>query len=301
METFTTRPWLRAAGFSDDELRRALRDGDLTPLRRGAYVAGAPPEFADDRHRLLVRAAREQLVPHAVFSHVSAALVHGLDLWRTPLERVHVTRARAYGGRRGHGVHVHVAPLSADEIVELDGALVTSAARTVADVARMLPFEQAVVVADSALHKELVDHEQLAEALARVKGWPGAPAARRAVWFADGRSESVGESRSRVRLAAHGLAPVELQFSVALPGGRVAVTDFAWPERRTVGEFDGQVKYGRFLRPGEDPGEAVFREKRREDAVRAEGQAMHRWTWDDLEAFAPVAARLRRTLGSRTP
>lgn len=73
------------------------------------------------------------------------------------------------------------------------------------------------------------------------------------------------------------------------------------PEQRTVAEFDGKVKYGRLRRPGEDPGEAVFREKRREDAVRAADQAVVRWTWHDLDDFAPTAAHLRRTLRSRTP
>src|SRR5688500_6418061 len=73
MDTFTTRPFLLASGLSSDEVRRALRDGDLTPVRRGAYLTGPPPEFADARHLLLLRAAREHLVPEAVASHVSAA------------------------------------------------------------------------------------------------------------------------------------------------------------------------------------------------------------------------------------
>jgi hypothetical protein len=55
--------------------------------------------------------------------------------------------------------------------------------------------------------------------------------------------------------------------------------------------------YGRFLKPGEEPGDAVFAEKRREDALRAEGLMVVRWTWADLSAFAPVAARLRTALG----
>lgn len=302
MDTLTLRPWLRAAGVGDDELRRALRDGDLTLLRRGAYVAGPMPEFADARHLLLLRAAREHLVPQAVVSHVSAALLWGIDLWRSPLDRVHVTRARPYGGRRGSRVHVHVSPLEPEEITLVEGVAVTSPARTVVDVARMLPFEQAVVAADAALRSDVVDHDQLADAAARAKGWPGAPAARRAVLFADGRSESVGESRSRVRLALAGLAPRELQWPVFDAQGRgLGLTDFAWPERRTVAEFDGEIKYGRLLRPGEEPGDAVFREKRREDAIRDENWSMIRWTWPDLDTFDETVRKLRRILTSRTP
>jgi hypothetical protein len=87
-------------------------------------------------------------------------------------------------------------------------------------------------------------------ALDRARGCPGVPVARRVVAFADGRSESVGESRSRVAIAAAGLPPPELQWSMRLDHG-MAYTDFAWPELRTVGEFDGRVKYGRLLRPGQ--------------------------------------------------
>ena len=63
---------------------------------------------------------------------------------------------------------------------------------------------------------------------------------------------------------------------------------------RTVGEFDGRVGYGRLLRPGQDPGDAVFREKLREDALHDEGLHVVRWTWQELDSFASVAERLRR-------
>ena len=49
-----------------------------------------------------------------------------------------------------------------------------------------------------------------------------------------------------------------------------------------IGEFDGKVKYGRLLRPGQDPGDAVFDEKRREDAIRDEDWGVTRWTWSEL-------------------
>ena len=79
-------------------------------------------------------------------------------------------------------------------------------------------------------------------------------------------------------------------------GELIGYTDFGWPQLRTVGEFDGQVKYGRLLRPGQEPGDAVFAEKLREDRLRDQGLSVVRWTWSDLARFAPVADRLRRAL-----
>jgi hypothetical protein len=43
-------------GWSDDELHRLVTRGELTRLRRGAYVNGTLPVGAADTHRLLIRA-----------------------------------------------------------------------------------------------------------------------------------------------------------------------------------------------------------------------------------------------------
>ena len=87
------------------------------------------------------------------------------------------------------------------------------------------------------------------------------------------------------------IPPPVLQHDVPELGVR---TDLYWEEFRTVGEFDGKAKYGRGLRPGQDPGEAVYREKRREDALRDLGLQVVRWTWDRLSPFDAPAERLRR-------
>ena len=75
--------------------------------------------------------------------------------------------------------------------------------------------------------------------------------------------------------------------------------DFCWEEYATVGEFDGRVKYGRLLRPGQDPGDVVFAEKRREDELRDLGREVARWVWDELETFDAVAARIHRAFARR--
>lgn len=70
--------------------------------------------------------------------------------------------------------------------------------------------------------------------------------------------------------------------------------DFGWEEYRTVGEFDGAVKYGRLLKTGERPGDVVYQEKLREDAIRDAGWQVVRWTWDDLKDPDAIADKLRR-------
>ncbi len=103
---------------------------------------------------------------------------------------------------------------------------------------------------------------------------------------------SPGESRSRVAMARLGLPPPVLQWEVRRGGVLLGEVDFAWPELGKVGEFDGFVKYGRLLRPGQVPADVVFAEKVREDAIRAEDLGMTRWIWSEIDDFTAVAKRL---------
>ena len=154
-----------------------------------------------------------------------------------------------------------------------------------------------MVVLDAALALELVSQPALAGCVEAVAGTRGSRAAARAVGLADARSESVGESRSRVLLHRLGLAPSTLQRPIHSGSGLLlGRADFAWEEERVVGEFDGRVKYGRALRPGQDPGDAVFEEKRREDAFRDESWGVVRWTWSDLVPGTIVGERVHRAL-----
>jgi hypothetical protein len=95
------------------------------------------------------------------------------------------------------------------------------------------------------------------------------------------------------RVQGAGLPTPELQGPV--PGTPYEV-DFAGPDLATVGEFDGRVEYGRTAAPGRDRGEVAFGEKRREDVLRDRTLWVVRWTWIDLDAFDPIAHRLRHRL-----
>ncbi len=84
------------------------------------------------------------------------------------------------------------------------------------------------------------------------------------------------------------------QFEVFHPSGRLAGrTDWAWPERKLLGEFDGKEKYLRLRKPGETVTEAVLREKQREDVLRElTGWSFIRLVWADLFKGEKTAARV---------
>jgi len=296
--TFTRRT-AALRGEGDALLARRIRSADLTRVRRGAYVDTGELSATSrvGRHLVLIEAAVDALGSGEVFSHVSAAVLHGLPVWDVPLDRIHVTKPRTSGGHRNARLHTHVAPLDPEDLTTVGGRLVTSPARTVVDLARSTTFEQGVSVADAALHTGLVQWADLEAELAKVHRRHGAAMARRTVAFASPLSESVGESRSRVLMELHGVPrPIEQFEVVGASGESLGRADFAWERGRLVGEFDGYVKYEKFLRPGERPGEVVFREKLREDRFRENGSMVLRWVWADFSRPEMLARRLRHAI-----
>ena len=295
---------LREAGYGDAEIDRMRRSGMLVTVRRGVYRRGGATEASAAAHALRCRAAIPSLATEAVFGHVTAGLLLDLPMWHVPLDRLHVIRDRPGGGRLRPGLHVHIASLPDDDVVELGGIRMTSAARTVADLARTLPAEQSLIAADGALHMAVkaaranrhvpgaTTKDDVVAVLARFAGRRGSAAAGRLIAFADPRCESPGETRSRYCMHLAGLPRPVTQWTVP---GTTHRCDFAWPELGVVGEFDGRVKYTRgFLRPGESIEEVVWREKRREDEIRDTGRTVVRWIWSEIGDT--MVARLRHRL-----
>ncbi|MGA9869749.1 MAG: hypothetical protein WBQ44_01180 [Rhodococcus sp. (in: high G+C Gram-positive bacteria)] len=281
---FVTRAAALTAGYSDNEFTRLATRGDIRRVTTGIYLPRDvyDAQSATQLHRLRAVATVRGRRDHSV-SHVSAAVMHGLTMWNTDLTAVHLTAARATGGRRSRELHVHTG--RADELVSTIGTTpVTSLARTVVDTARWVDLDHAVVIGDSALRSGSVGPADLDVVLEHSARLHNIAAARRAVSRMNALSESAGESLSRLRMADHGMPAPELQYTIPHLGFRV---DFFWRQLRTVGEFDGMGKYGG--RP-----EQLAAEKTREDAMRDDGYEVFRWVWKDLWNFAEVVMRFER-------
>lgn len=280
-------------GETDSQLRSRRQSGELVQVARGSYLRQAVLSELDavSRHRVRVAAVVHRHSGEVVVSHVSAAALHGYDLWKAPLDAVYLTHSGPGNGERRQGVHRHREQLAASEIVSVGEHLVTSPARTIADLARSVDWRSAVVTGDCALHRGLPP-DALTTAVAVARGRHGAPNARRALALMDGRSESVGESLSRLKIHELRLPAPDLQKKVWDSAGNfLGRTDFYFPGLAVVGEFDGKVKYGKYLKPGQSASDAVYLEKVREDRIRGTGLVVVRWIWDDL--WRPQTLRRR--------
>ena len=74
----------------------------------------------------------------------------------------------------------------------------------------------------------------------------------------------------------------------------VGRADFGWEELRTLGEFDGKMKYSELVRPDQTAADVVYAEKCREDALRDLGWQVVRWGWTDLKDPPELRRRLER-------
>ncbi|MFW5472639.1 hypothetical protein ACOCJ5_04955 [Knoellia sp. CPCC 206450] len=161
------------------------------------------------------------------------------------------------------------------------GLAVTPVARTLVDLARTEELQDSVAACDHALHHRLCTWGDLLHEVAGLEpGARGRARAQLAVDLADSRSMSVGESLSRVQMFRLNLPRPRLQVRVEDAAGLVGYCDFGW--EGVMGEFDGRKKYG--LVAGMDLREAervLWREKQREDRIRARGRRMARWVWAD--------------------
>jgi Transcriptional regulator, AbiEi antitoxin len=273
-------------GETDRTLAGAVREGVLVRLRRGFY---APADIyaaanAAAKHVLHARAAIAGQRGRVALTGVSAAALHGFDIYDTSLDVVHLVRLDNGSTRTEAGIMHHGSRRDIEEELGLyDGILASIPARAVWEVGCRSSLEGGVVTADSALHQRPELKEALDALRDRFALFPGSVKGRTVIRLADGRSDSPGESVTRVQYYRYGIAIPDLQFDVIDDRGvLIGTADFYWDDFRHLGEFDGKMKYQKLLRPGESPSDCVFREKRREDAMRADARGMSRFVWSEV-------------------
>jgi hypothetical protein len=283
-------------GYDDNHLARLVKAGAITRIRQGAYAASEVWRSLDerDRHLLLVEAVGKQYDDDIAFSHDSGVLVLGGPDHRLDLAAVNITHFDQRGARRAAGVVHHRGECRLLDVTRVDAGWCTSPARTVLDVAMKHGLEVGVVVADDFLRRGLTTHADLAQLYRQVMHWPGALILRLVISLATGKAESVGESLGWLLFRNQSVPRPRQQFEVFHPSGHLAGrTDWAWPERRLLGEFDGKRKYLRDRRPGESIEECVMREKAREDLLRElTDWRFIRLVWADLYQPKRTAERV---------
>ncbi|MEV6754837.1 hypothetical protein [Streptomyces sp. NPDC051214] len=190
-------------------------------------------------------------MPGLVASHRSAARLWGIEVLREELEFTD-----PLGAGRKTGARVHWLPLPPAEITVVGDLRVTTVARTLADLLRRGPREDAVVALDSALSSRRYGGRQwrgpliggLDTVAAALDSPPvarsaGAVRARRWLTLADAEAGSPAETVARLRMRDAGLRP-ESQARILTPTGRLLRPDFFFREEGVVVEIEGYAYHG---------------------------------------------------------
>lgn len=285
-----------AAGLTSDQVRQRVRSGSWTRIARGAYLPQGPvgleslDEYARLRvghvHRAIAAADRNRAT---VIAYATALLVHQLPVLDVP-QLVQLGAPPGHWTGRRSGMNIRRLDLAEEDVMRLR-APVTTPARTWTDVSRRGTLADALVAGDAGLRRGVFTRDELISAVAAAEGRPGWRRLAVAVDLVGGIRETPLESASFAYFVNNGITLPACQVVIRRAGRFLARVDFLWddPDRgvRVVGESDGVLKYA-------ERGEA-WREKVREDEIRADGYGFVRWGMADLRT-GRLANRLRDAL-----
>lgn len=278
MEVLTRDELVRVAG-GEASARRVIRDGDWVRVLRNAYV----PRGTTDDLRTRLAALRLVLPPDVAVAGRAALWLVGVPLLDGHAVDVVMPRGRHLVARPG--VLPRAALVPDEELCEVGGLLVVSAARLVVDLARRGPLVEAVVCGDAALRAGVTDVALVRDSLDRARGLRGVEAARACVQHLEPRSESPMETRLRL-FAMSGRRDLEVQRDLYDEHGHVGRGDLCVDG--VVLEFDGRA--ARL-----DPGVFVA-ERRRQVRIAELGLELRRYTAPDVyrRSGTDLAAELDR-------
>ena len=265
------------------ELDGAVAAGEIARLARGRYAMPTGAEARQAAHAL------------AGVAHLRSAAAHWgwLMKWQPRRPEVAVPRGRKVSLDAQLRFQVSWRSLDRDRVVD---GWVTSRVATVLDCAALLPFDEALSVADSALASGTVTRSELRSAAA---GWPrrGRARVQRVVREANPLAANPFESSLRaIALDVPGLTVV-LQHRIDVGGAFLARVDLADVRLRIVLEADSFEFHGER--------QLLERDCRRYDELTVDDWLVLRYSWSQemtkpqwvrsvlLRAVALRTARLR--------
>ncbi len=220
--------------------------------------------------------------PGAALSHVAAGVHLALLQERGP--RIDVTVPGSGGRRRRNALIIHRSALPDADVTVKDGVAVTTAARTLIDLADVMPRRRLERAFDEAAYLRLD-----LSGIAPRRGRQGAGLLAQVL-----ERHTPGSTRTRSELEERMLSLCD-RFRLPTPEVNVTIqgyeVDFVWRERRLVVEVDGWAAHG--------TRRAFERDRQRDADLVAAGWRVLRVSWERLAAEPVwVAERLAEALAA---
>jgi very-short-patch-repair endonuclease len=275
------RKQVREAGLSRREIERRIEAGWFVRQYDGVYAVG---HTALTYHSCLIAAVYAS-GDEALASHRAAGKLWGILRGSQPIE---ITAPRSREPKQGFILH-RSRLIHEEDRALIDNIPVTSLARTLVDLADVLPEERLANAVNEAEMKGLFDLSPVERVLERLPGRKGRHKLTR-VLAAYRPVQPV--FRSRNERFVHDLCREH-----GLPTPRVNTwvhsqeVDFYWPEAGLALEFDGGAVHRTT--------KAFYEDRERDRALAARGIHVVRAT--DRDDPATLAKELRAILSVRTP
>jgi hypothetical protein len=258
---------LAERGLSARAVSHRVASGRMHRVHAGVYAIGHAPLTRDGWYMAAVLACGRD----SALSHRSAAAKR--ELRATSRAAVDVTTPRQGGrGRKGIDAH-HSTTLLPRDIEVVDGIRCTTVARTLLDLAAVVPRRAVERAFDQAEVLRVLDARQIEDVVARTRGHRGNAVLRSILDHHAPASTVTRNGLEEGMLAicrASGLPQPEVNARVGLePTGYEA--DFLWRAQRTIVEVDGRDVH--------TTRRAFEEDRRRDQRLMLAGYRVVRFTW----------------------
>lgn len=275
-------------GIGEDAIEYHVHIGRLHPLFTGVYAVGTPTPSPRGRFMGALLSCGDG----ALLSHRSAGAHRNLlgSAW-SDID-VTVLRGRCAGR---DGIRVHRARrLHPDDREEVDGIPVTSLARTLVDLAEVLPRRKLVYALEQAERMQALDVQEIEACIGRNRGRRGIQPLRQAIREIEPEAMHTRSKMERLLIAFCRRYEIEAPaMNVSVDGYTV---DAYWPEARLIVELDSWEHHKT---------RRSFEEDRRRDAVLGENHRLlrvtHRWLTREPDDLAAAIRRRLTSSPSRAP
>lgn len=244
--------------------------------------------------RLQIACRRDSIPPGAVFSHVSAALIHGLDPVLPGTSKVEISRRSPTRSYRE--LYSYSRDLAVEETTEDFAYPVTTLTRTLADLALDYSLEVSVPLISQALRTGSASPHAVEELL--LKGQRGRRRAHLALKLSTDEYESPSEAFCAVKFYRYGITGMVPQLDAFTASGEfIGRNDFRHEKAPVVVEVHGVGKF--YLNP-KGPDEATRRNHQRNMNLLNAGFTVFNLTFGDL--FRPrIFAEIKRCIERTAP
>jgi hypothetical protein len=261
---------LRGLGLSESAVRKRAARSRLHRIHHTVYSL-VPRALLTRRGHWM--AAVLACGPGAVLSHRTAAALHGIrDTQRAKID-VAVPRRSAL---RRAGIDVHRAPcLAPQDITLVDNIPCTAVARTLLDLAEVIPRRPLERAFDESEVRDLFDLCAMHDQLARNPTRPAAGIVQRVLeehYVGSTLTESELEEGFYALCRSYGVPKPQVNQWIDLhDGGPMIKADFVWRPERVIVETDGWKYHG--------TAQARERDPRRDQRMILAGWQPIRTTW----------------------